>query len=135
MGKLIDSIKNVQPSYSNVIIFPLQVREMYTNIRDSFVESMDASHWTSRGTREVAVEKINNIMAMIGYPSYLDETPRKHQNMTEIDRYFEEVSIDSGSYDDEDQRMEAYVRNVEGLVMNERRRDVESIYKPVDRLS
>merc|ERR1719354_1065603 len=111
-----------------------RVKKMYENIRDSFVESMNASYWASRGTREAAVEKINNIMAMIGYPDYMDETPRKHQNMTEIDRYFEEVSIDPGSYDDEDSRMEAYIRNVDGLMINGRRKDIESIHKPVSRL-
>ena len=109
---------------------------MYIDIRDSLIETVQASDWTSRNTTEAAVEKITNIIAMIGYPKYLDTTRAKiKQNLTSVDRYFEDVVIDPGRHDDDDVRaMGVYVGNVERLVMNERKKDLERLYKPTDRL-
>ena len=112
------------------------MNKMYLNIRDSLIEKMLASDWTSQNTTEAAAEKITEVTAMIGYPKFLESTRFKvKQNLTSVDRYFDDVVIDPGRHDDDDvTAMMTYMGNVEKLMMNERKRDLERLYKPTDRL-
>lgn len=64
----------------------LKASEMVTNIKNEFINMLEANTWMDKATKEQAKTKAKNIYVMIGYPEWLmDEAG--------IEKYYEKINV------------------------------------------
>uniref|UniRef100_V5GXP8 Neprilysin-2 n=1 Tax=Anoplophora glabripennis TaxID=217634 RepID=V5GXP8_ANOGL len=74
-----------QLRYFNVNKFAKAI-QMIKDIKNSFTEIMNQTTWMDEQSKTVAIQKINNLVTIMGYPDFVS-------NKTLLDRFYENVRI------------------------------------------
>ncbi|KAK3094385.1 hypothetical protein FSP39_001059 [Pinctada imbricata] len=68
-----------------------EVSNIVEEVRKAFVQNMPTVGWMDRVTKQLAIDKADYIVKMIGYPDWIND-------VTQLDKYYQNITITEGQF-------------------------------------